>query len=125
MPIPSDAITFTRVMDPSDLVDFDLTLSQGNGEKDLLQVGEFVGSWQLALRTEAMVAGVILKNDSTYYPALNGLALKVWLEVTEAQRGSTIFDAPGFQAGMELTITTTSSPPRRYQVTLVAGIRNK
>jgi hypothetical protein len=93
--------------------------------RPLLLTGEGVASYALALTPEAVAAGLTLHDSAPYPITLTGNQLKLWLEVAPDMRGSPIFDGAGVIVGIELTITTTATPPRRKQRTALVRISNQ
>ncbi len=125
MPTPPNAIALTQPMDPSDLIDYSLTLSQGDDAKSLLATGESVASYTLELTTEAMAAGLQIQSGNGYDTTLSGLSLKFWLAVDPAVTSNATFDGAGLTLGIELTVITDAPTPRRRQRTITVQVANQ
>lgn len=126
MAIPLTAVVFTQAMDPTDIVDFSLSISQGATSLEILADGENVASFTLEPRAETIAAGVEILTGGGYVTSMVSNFLIFWLNIPDpAERLSTLFDGTSNPFGFELTIVTDHSPPRRYQRTLVVRIAQK
>lgn len=128
MPVPSTALDLGTI-EPVDLLDFYVGISQGQAEGDILQPGEDVASYTLALPLEASAAGLTIVEKEVekgkYATRLADRTLAFWLNINPAQQKSTAFDGQGATLPIELTITTTNTPPRIKQRTLKIRVTNK
>lgn len=128
MPIPSTALDLGTI-EPKDLLDFYIAISQGTAEGDILQPGEDVASYTLALPLEASAAGLTIVEKETengkYATRLADRVLAFWLNIMPAQQGSTAFDGQGVSLPIEFTFTTTNTPPRIKQRTFKIRVTNK
>ena len=127
MPNPLTATPFEQAVDPRDELDFYIYVSQGEPDANpatILLTGEGIASYELALLPEAIAAGLQIMTGA-YANALTDNELKVWLTVDPIMRGSSIFDGTGVVVGIELTIVTTSTPPRVKQRTFLVRIANQ
>jgi hypothetical protein len=118
MAIPPSAKAFDQALDPSDVVDFYVLVSQGKPEADsptVLLIGEAIASYQLALSAEASAVGLRIVEREGYANRLSGNVLTLYLEVDVSMRGSAIFDGSGVIVAIEMLIVTTSAPPRTKQ----------
>lgn len=122
MAIPTTARVFTQHFDPSDILDFYLGLTEGDDEGDL-QVGEKVDTFSLTLSPEAVAAGLILMGEGR--TRISGNVLGFWLQASTAAQVSSIFDGAGISLPIVFTYTTTNTPPRTIQRTLVVIGRNQ
>jgi len=123
MPIPATAIVFKETMDPADVLEWKIPLSRGPAGEEptpFLYADEDVASFTLSPTTDAIAAGLIVKSGSGGYPAptLVGLDLTFWTSIDAALQGAAMF-AAGVDLALELTVTTSSTPPRRKQRTYV------
>jgi DNA mismatch repair protein MutH len=122
MALPPTAIPFTRPMDPADIRDFVITLTQGSGDAAFLQTGEGVAAYTLALTAESALAGLLIKTDSGYSTSLTGLLIHFWLAVAAGNQSDPGFSGSGLTLGLELTVTTTNTPPRIMQRTFAVMV---
>lgn len=128
MAIPLTAKEFDQLLDPSDRVDFYVVLLQGAADSTpapILLMGEAVASYTLAVTPEAAALGVRISTDPEYVDRLTGNVLKVYLEMVEDEWTSPLFDGRGVIVAIELTIITTSTPPRRKQRSFLVRIANQ
>lgn len=115
MPLPPNAILFDDPMDPYDRVDFLLTLDGADG---MLEAGEGVASYTLTLLAEATALGLTI-GTAAYAPSQpNAQSLRFYLEVDSGFQANAAFDGDGVTLGLELSITTDSTPARRRQRTI-------
>jgi hypothetical protein len=129
MPIPAAAVRFTQIMDPSDILDFHVAVSQGGSDAippPILLFGESIASLQLAVTAESAAVGLQIKSGGAYpAPAVTAAnTITFWTAVAPEMQTSPIFDGDGVEVALELVITTNNSPPRRKQRTLVFKIAN-
>lgn len=119
MPIPINAFKFTDPMDPKDNIDFLLSLSGVGG---ILEAGETIASYTLALRPESTALGLTIGTGS--YAPSNPTASQIlfWLSVDPTFQANTSYDGAGVILGVEVTITTTSTPARVRQRTVAIQV---
>lgn len=119
MPNPTNAFKFTDQMDPKDNVDFLLTL---NGVGGILETGETIASYTLALRPEASALGLTI-GTATYAPSNPTTAqILFWLTVDPTFQANAAFDGSGVILGVEVTVTTSSNPARVRQRTVAIQV---
>lgn len=127
MAIPTSAVKLAQPLDPADVDFFGVDISQGpQGVTPfpILAPGEGVASFTVQPQPEAVAAGLIIKSGGGYPPAaIVGLTLSLYLAVDPAKQGASGFDA-GMLLGIELTITTTATPPRVKQRTFTVAVIN-
>lgn len=122
MAIPPNAKKLTEPLDPYDLDKYGVTLKQ---DGVFLDVGESFTEFDLALSTEAITAGIILKTDQGYGTLLSGLELTFWLEVDPAMQGSVLFDGDGKEFAAQFSGKTNAPLPRRKQKTITFKVANQ
>ncbi len=122
MPNPLTAKTFEQAMDPADVVDFKLTISQGDDDGDMLQSGENVASYTLTATAEAVAAGLQVLQSGGRQPALVGNLLQFWLSVQSMLQSASLFGGAGVQLAIELTVVTTATPARTRQRTILITV---
>lgn len=129
MAIPPNAKAIAQPMDPSDVLDFSVTVTRGDPDDlpaPFLLTGENVASFTLALSAEAIAAGLLLKSGGGYPPpTFADLVCTFWLAVDPAMQASAAFAAAGLTLAIELTVVTTSTPPRTKQRTLTVTVANQ
>ena len=129
MAIPPNARTIRQPMDPADVVDFAVGITQGAADADpppVLLDGEEVASFSLTLTAEAVAVGLEIRRDGAYpAPLVVDRVVTFWLGVAPAMQGLTVFSGAGATLGIELTITTTSVPPRIKQRTITVTVANQ
>jgi len=122
MAIPPNAKAMSRPMDPADLVDFQVVLSQGSDDNSFLTPSESVASYTVALTAEAIAAGLVINTTGGYATTLVGNTITFWLSVSSGQQSSASFAGSGLILGIELTVTTNSVPARTKQRTVTVNV---
>jgi hypothetical protein len=122
MTLPLNAKTFSAQMDPADVLDWQATLSQGSTGLEMLQAGESVASFTVALTAEAIAAGLQINTTSGYATLIVGNVISFWLSVISGSQSSIAFAGAGLAVGIEITITTNASPARVKQRTVVITV---
>lgn len=128
MAIPATAQAFAQALDPSDLVDFHVIISQGEPDAKIptvLLVGEAVADYSLGVTPEAAAVGLSIVEREGYQNRLVGNVLSLWLEVDASMRGAAIFNGLGVTVAIELIMTTTSDPARIKQRSFLVRIANQ
>jgi hypothetical protein len=123
MAVPPNAKTWGRTLDPTDLGDYVASLV--GGTIPLLQDGETFETYTLVPSAEAVALGLTIGDADGYEPVADGETLTIWLSIDEALRGDAAFDGEGVSLPLELTVETDSSPPRRWQRTLVVRVAHQ
>lgn len=123
MAIPPNALRQAQPLDPADLLDYEVELLQSASTTALLEPGEAVASFTVALTVEAIEAGLRLKATGGYQTILlGGNVVKFWVDVDPLMRDDPRFGGAGVQLGVEITVTTTNVPPRIRQRTTVIQV---
>jgi hypothetical protein len=122
MTLPLNAKAFTAQMDPADVLDWQVTLSQGSTGLEILQVGESVANFTVALTAEAIAAGLQINTTSGYSTLLVGNVISFWISITSGSQGSAAFTGAGLTIGIEISITTNANPARVKQRTVVVTV---
>jgi len=122
MALPPNAKAMTRPMDPADIVDFQVVLSQGSDDNSFLTPTESVQTYAVALTAEAVAAGLQIVTTGGYATTLVGNTITFWLSVSSGQQSSANFAGSGLTLGIELTITTNSVPARTKQRTVTVNV---
>lgn len=121
MTISSAATPFTQPMDPSDIVDYGLTITQEGdelpaGREPILEAGETVSSYTLTMGIEAVAAGLQIL-DGAKAPALSDRLLVFWLSVSDAMKADPVFYA-GLTLPIELTVQTSGGRTKQRTTTV-------
>lgn len=128
MPVPVTAKAFEQALDPSDIVDFYVFISQGSPDASpptVLLKGEAVAAYSLALSPEAAAVGLRIVERGSYKNSFSGNLLTVYFEVDDDLKGSPLFSGIGITVAVEMTIVTTSIPPRTKQRSFLVRIANQ
>jgi len=123
MPLPPLAPIIPRRMDPRDTLDIYLVLLRGDTLADILQPGEDLTWFSVALTPEAEAAGLIICGEEAA-PRYANLVFAIKLTGDPAMRGSPIFNAPGLVVGIEITFAT-NFEEREKQYTTGVKMVNK
>ena len=102
---PPTMQVFARKLDPSARRDYYPVLVQNATVDAMLQPGETVTGFTVALRAEAAAAGLRLLTGGKE-PRYENLVFAFWVEIDPAKRGDVIFNGFGVDLGVEITFTT-------------------
>lgn len=125
---PATAKAFAQALDPSDVIDFYVVLSQGQPDAavpTVLLLGEGVENYSLTLTPEAVAVGLRIVERAGYEDKLDGNVLTLWLEVDPAMQTSPVFNGTGVTVPIEILIETTATPPRTKQRSFLVRISNQ
>lgn len=116
------AVSWEGELDPSETLDFRMDF-QG-GDDPVLDVGEEIASFSLAVTAEAALHGLTILNAGDYAPAVDetGTQIVLWLEVDDDEQDNVAF-VDGVTLGVEGTIVTTSTPARTRQRTFNVTVK--
>lgn len=121
MPIPTNAFEWKAVMDPTDQVEYVIDLK--DPDKPLLEAGETIASYTLTLLAESVAVGLTISTGPRAPVLINGsTGIRVWFEVDSGNWSNAAFNGDGARLPMELTVTTSTTPSRRRQRTLVLKV---
>lgn len=109
-------------LDPAERLDFIMNFS--GGADPLLEPDEAIDSWSLAVTAPAAALGLEIVEEFPYSPWLNvaGDEITLWLNVAPDFQEANAFVA-GVVLGIEVSIVTTSSPPRTRQRTFGVEVK--
>lgn len=122
MTLPLNAKAFAAQMDSSDVLDWQVTLSQGSTGLETLQIAESVVGFTVALTAEAIAAGLQINTTGGYSTLLVGNVITFWVSVTAGSLANSAFLGAGTGFGIEITITTNANPARVKQRTVVVTV---
>lgn len=116
------AIDWEGELDPSEVLDFEMDFA--GGTDSVLEAGETIASFSLALTAEAALYGLRIKTGGGYTAALSAgnTAIIIWLDVDPLEAGNAAFDE-GIKLGVMATIVTDSSPARTRQRTFNVTVK--
>jgi hypothetical protein len=89
---------------------------------EILQTGESVASFTVALTAEAIAAGLQINTTSGYSTLLVGNVITFWVSVISGSQSSAVFIGAGLTIGIEITVTTNANPARVKQRTVVVTV---
>jgi hypothetical protein len=118
MAIPPTAVQFSTPLDPSEELDYLVPLTP------ILEIGEAAETYSLVLLPEAVALGLTIMNgdDRDHKLVQANAAISFWLTIDPALRGDLLFEGGGTALPMEVTITTSSEPPRIRQRTFLVPV---
>jgi hypothetical protein len=130
MAIPPTATAFPQALSPRDAVDFYVIVSQGPDDQatpPVLQMGEGIREYSLALSPEAVAAGLEIMSGADAdgqirTDKLTGNEIKLWLRVATAMQGSSIFNGVGTTFEIKALIKTTALPSRTKERTFLVRV---
>jgi len=116
MSIPPLAAVWDQPMDPTDLIDY---VAHFGGTAPLLEEGETIASFIVAMMPEAVLLGVEVNDDPGRQPTIinAGKSIQLWFSVDPLEQEASDFAGAGANVGVVFTLTTSSSPFRRRQRT--------
>lgn len=122
MPLPSSPIAWQGSMDPSDVVDFVMSLG---GDKPLLDLdnGEEIASYTLTVMPEGVALGLGIGTGDRAPALIEGnTAVRLWLSVDAGSQSESAFSGAGIELGVVGKFVTNSSPARTYERTWSAKV---
>jgi len=118
MALPPNAYLSPQPLDPKDILDQKVNLRQDDSDQTFLQPNESAASFTLVATAEATAAGLQIMTGGQRDPALSGNMVRFWLQIASGMQENAAFNGAGLTLGIELTITTNSTPSRTKQRTL-------
>ena len=122
MTIPSTAPIAFQKLDPFDVLNYFVEISQGDDAVDVLSSDEDVASFKLTLSAEAVAAGLQLL-DGDQVPVMDDLVIEFFLAVAADHQSSPIFDPPGVVLGVRIALNSTLAPLHKERTVGVRCIR--
>lgn len=125
MPLPNDPVRWPMSMDPSDVVDFIMSLT---GTPALLDVdnSEEIDSFTLTMSAEGVALGLTIGTDARAPELIEGnTAVKLWLSVDSGSQAEGAYSAAGVELGVVGRFTTNSSPSRTYERTWAVKVMQR
>lgn len=121
MPIPPTAVSFGDALDPNELLDYSIDCS------GVLESGEAIAAYTVELLPEAVALGLTISEDEARAIALvnDDTAIRLWFLIDEDFRDDPAFDGTGRSLPMLVSITTTSTPSRERQGTVLLKVAQK
>lgn len=127
MTVSLSPLKWQAALDPSDKVDYTIDLVGR-----LLEVGETVQSYTLTLSAASTAAGLTI-GSGAYATALgsivngvftagSGTVLRIWFSIDPTHVNDTAFDGTGVWLDIQLQVTTTNSPARIRDRTLLLRV---
>lgn len=118
MAIPPTAMRFARVLDPTEVLDYGISLT------NILEPGEQIASYLLELFPEATALGLtIMSGTGRDHALFNGnTGIRFWLTIDESERENPIFEGGGIPLPMRITADTNSDPGRVRQRTFLVPV---
>lgn len=115
-------IAWKGEMDPAERLDFELDFR--NGDDPVLQPGESIDSYSVAVTPEAAAYGLQIETDAPYAPDMDvsGERITIWLTVDIGEQSNPDF-IDGLPLGVEFTIITDNTPPRTRQRTGLVTVK--
>jgi hypothetical protein len=118
MAIPTTALVWPESMDPYDVVDYSIDC------KAILDEGENVAGYTITPYAEAALLG-LSTGTGNYATSISGSIITVWLQIAANKQEDAAFDGNGASLPLSLSITTSSTPPRKKQRTLVVRVQQR
>ncbi|MBN9504907.1 MAG: hypothetical protein J0I69_02680 [Altererythrobacter sp.] len=100
---------FREPFDPSDVNDYEVDFTR------LLAAGETIGAFAVTPSPAAAEIGFGIR-EGTYSPtAIGGTAVRFWPTIAAEEASHARWAGAGLRCVLEITITTTATPPRTLQ----------
>lgn len=118
--VPLGAGTWAQPYDPGDhapyAIDFTPLLDQGE---------EIAKIEAVKVSATAALLGIAVDTAAGYRPIIDveGKKIQLWIVVDEAYWEAASFAAAGVQLAIAVRVTTTATPPKRYERTAVLTVR--
>lgn len=117
MAIPLGTKIFADIMDPYEVLDFQVNLAP------LLESGEAIAAHSVTIPTESSLLGLTL-NPAGYSSSLASNVLKFWLSIALAEQANAAF-VNGAILPIEISITTNATPARKKQRTVAVTVQQR
>lgn len=101
-----DAVRHAYEMDPADHAPFVHVFSRGAAADAALAEDEDILSFTISPTPPAVSAGMSISAEAGKEPRLEDAAVGFWPRLDPAANVDTLFDGPGVDLGIEITITT-------------------
>lgn len=102
----TDPVRHAYEMDPADHAPFVHVFSRGSAADAALAEDEDILSFAINPTPAAVSAGMSLSTEAGKEPRLEGNAIGYWPRFSAAANTADLFDGPGVDMGVEITITT-------------------
>jgi len=125
MALPPTARSFPveGALDPEDVLDYAVGISQGEHIKDMLQPGEAIVEFKLTLPLEARASGLEILDMATdlgfYSTRMQGRVIYFWLRIAVEFQGLPLFSASGTSIPIRFRGVTDNEPPRVVNATFL------
>lgn len=118
MPIPSTTKVWSETMDPADILDVKIDCSA------FLEESDTIDTYILDTLTEAELFGLTI-GVGAYAPTVNNKVITLWLSINPLFQSDTAFQGTGLTLPIEVTVLTTSVPPRKFQRTVAVKVAQR
>lgn len=120
------AVEWEGEFDPAEVLEYRMDFYDESKEPEdrVLEDGEEIVSFTVAVTPEAALLGLTIREDGDYAPTLDVTATKIvlWFEVDADEQDNAAFTA-GAQLGVEGTVVTSSTPARTRQRTFLLTVK--
>ena len=118
MAIPASTYIFSGVLDPSDLLDYQIDVSS------LLETGESISTFTLTVPAESVLLGLTLNTTGGYATTLASNKIQFWVSIDPSKQGNAAFNSVAVLP-LELSIVTNSTPARKKQRTVAIQVTHR
>lgn len=115
--IPATAAIWAESLDPYDVVDFTVDVTP-------LLDGDSIAAYSIVPLAESALLGLTVGINEYAPSILTGNILQLWLSIEASKQGAPEFDK-GVSLPVEISVTTTSNPPRKRQRTMVVKVNQR
>jgi len=126
---PLTATSLPRTIDPYDIERFTIEITRDDGvtpidpaNPPLLDHGEDIASYTVTVTAEGGAAGLGIKEGGGYAITLLDDIVELYFEVAADMQSDPMFDGAGVSLPVELSLTTTATPPRKKQKTVLVKV---
>jgi len=110
----------THAIDPYDVLNYLVDLSS------LLEADEGFDSVDIAILPASAVQGFTIPESGPYQSTeVDDRHILIWPQIGEGNQGSAAWAGKGTTCGFEVSATTTSTPPRRWQRTVLIRVAQR
>ncbi|WP_404713180.1 hypothetical protein [Sphingomonas sp. MMS24-J13] len=128
--IPRAAIVFSQTFDPKSILPYQHEVSRV-GDPDastdpeslpILAADETIDTFELVPSEEALEKGLYLLDTAEYFTTISDRTIQFWPAIQDDRKNDPLFTPGTVRLSLDLTFTTTATPPNVWHYTLVLKV---